>query len=79
MDHVKIEFNLNKKGLLLHKMRLYIPKSEEIKLIVTNELQNISYFGHLGYQKMITMRRKYIFWLNMKNEAAEYLARCIEC
>ena len=28
---------------------------------------------------MITMLRKEYFWPNMKNEVAEFLARCIEC
>ena len=37
------------------------------------------YSGHPGYQKMITMLRKEYFWPNMKNEVAEFLARCIEC
>ena len=40
---VKTEFGLNIKGLLLHKRRLYIPNSEETKLIIMNELHKISY------------------------------------
>ena len=79
VNHVKREFNLNKKGLLLHKRKLYIPNLEEAKLIVMNELHKRLYSGHPEYQKMITMIRKYFFWPNMKNEMAEYLARCIEC
>ena len=70
MNCVKTEFSLNKKGLLLHKRRLYISNSEEIKLIVMKELHKRLHLGHLGYQKMITMVKKYFFWPNMKNEVA---------
>ena len=43
-----------------------------------NELHKRPYSRHPGYQKMITMIRKDLFWPNMKKEVAEYLARCIE-
>ena len=79
MNCVKTEFSLNKKGLLLHKRRLFIPNLEEIKLIVMNELHYRPYLGHHKYQKIITMIRKYFFSPNMKNEVVEYLAWCIEC
>ena len=78
-NQVKTNFILNKQGLLLHKNRLDIPNIAEIKLTVMNELHKWPYSGHPGYQKMITMIRKDLFWPNMKKEAKEYLARCIEC
>ena len=59
---------MNKKGLLLHKRRLYIPNSEDIKSIIMDELHKRPFLGHPGYQKMITMARKDFFWPNMKKE-----------
>ena len=53
-----------------------IPK---VKLLILNEVHKSPYSGHPGYQKMITMLRKENLWPNMKNEVAEFLARCIEC
>ena len=44
-----------------------------------NELHKRPYSEHIGYQKMITMIRKDLFWPNMKKEVVEYLARYIEC
>ena len=46
---MKKYFSLNKKGLLLHKRRLYTPNSEEIKLIIMDELHKIPYSGHPRY------------------------------
>ena len=70
---------MNEKGLILYKNRLYVPNVPKIKLLILNEVHKSPYSGHLDYQKMITMLRKYYFWPNMKNEVAGYIARCIEC
>ena len=65
--------------MTLYKNRLYVPNMPEIKLLILNEVHKIPYSRHPHYQKMITMARKYYFWPNMKNEVAEYIARCMEC
>ena len=57
-NQVQTYFNLNKKGMFLHKNRLYIPNIAEINLAVMNELHKQPYLGHPGYQKMITMIKK---------------------
>ena len=64
---------------MLYKNRLYVPNIPEIKFLILNEVNKSPYFGHMGYQKMITMLIKEYFWPNMKNEVAQFLARCIEC
>ena len=60
-ENVKIDFSLNEKGLMLYKNRLYVSNVPEIKCLILNEVHKSSYSGHLGYQKMITMLRKYYF------------------
>ena len=64
---------------MLYKNRLYAPNVLEIKLLILDEVHKSPYSGHPGYQKMIRMLRKYNFQPNMKNEVAEYIAKCIEC
>ena len=64
---------------MLYKNRIYVPNVPEINLLILNEVHKSLYSGHPGYQKMITMLRKDYLWPNMKNEVAEYIARCIEC
>ena len=63
----------------MYKNRLYVPNIPEVKLLILNKIHKIPCSGHSGYQKMITMPRKEYFWPNMKNEVAEFIARCIEC
>ena len=74
-----LAYSISSEDLLVYKNQLYIPNSEEVKRLILNELHKIPYSGHLGYQKMITKLRKSYYWPNMKNDAANYLARCIEC
>ena len=78
-NQVKIDFILNKQGLLVHKNRLCIPNIAEIKLTVMTELHKQPYPEHVGYQNMVSMIRKYFFWPNMKKEVAENLYRFLEC
>ena len=78
-ESLSTSYSLNEKGLILYKNRLYIPNVPKIKLLILNEIHKSPYFGHLGYQKTITMLQKDYFWSNMKNELAEYIVRCFEC
>ena len=55
-----------------------MPNILEVKLLILNEVHKSPYYVHLWYQNMITMLRKEYFWPNMKNEVAEFLARCTE-
>ena len=73
------DYNFNERGLILFKTRLYVPNILEVKLLILNEIHKSTYFGHPGYQNMVTMLRKGYFWPNMKKEVAEFLVRCIEC
>ena len=63
---------------MLYKNRLYIPNVPKIKLLILNEIHKTPYSGHPSYQKTITMLQKDYFWPNMKNELAEYIAKCFE-
>jgi len=75
----KSDFRFTANGLITYKNRLYVPNVLEIKLLILNEIHKTPYSRHPGYQTMITMLRKEFFWPNMKNEVAEFLARCLEC
>ena len=58
MKNINTNYNLNEKGLMLYKNRLYVPKIPDVKLLILNEVHKSPYFRHPGYQKMITMLRK---------------------
>jgi hypothetical protein len=66
-------------GLLLYKNRIYVPNDRELKLEILKEMHNVTYAGHLGYQKTVAAVKSHYFWPGMKKEIAEYIARCMEC
>jgi hypothetical protein len=39
----------------------------------------MAYSGHPGYQKTMETVKIHYFWLGMKKEIIEYIARCMEC
>jgi len=73
------DYNLTDAGLIMYTNILYVPNVPEIKWLILKEVHESPYSGHKEYQKMITILRKDFFWPNMKNEVAEFLARCMEC
>ena len=72
-------FSFNETRFLLYKDRMYVATVPKVKLLILDEIHKTPYSGHPGYQKTITMLRKEYFWLNMKTEIAEYIARCFDC
>ena len=56
-----------------------MPNVAYLKMFILNEMHKPPYAGHPGYQKMITMIRKKLFWPNLKAYLADYLPKCLEC
>ena len=73
------EYTQNQKGLICYKNRFYIPNIESLKKEILDEYHKQPYSGHPGYQKMLTALKNIFFWLGMKRDVADYLARCMEC
>jgi hypothetical protein len=76
----KVEnYKLETDGTLLYKNIIYIPNVQDLKLMILNEMHNVPYAGHPGYQKIVAAVKSHYFWPGMKKEIAEYIARCMEC
>jgi hypothetical protein len=76
---VKYEgYQMTEGGLLTYRRRFYIPDCDDLKRFILDELHKRPYSGHPGYQKMIMTTRRKFYWLGMKKDIAEYLAKCIE-
>jgi hypothetical protein len=42
-------------------------------------MHNVSYAGHLSYQKKIAAVRSQFFWPGMKKYVVDYIVNCMEC
>jgi hypothetical protein len=40
-------------GILLYKNKIYVPNVHDLKLRILNEMHNVPYVGHPGYQKIM--------------------------
>jgi hypothetical protein len=75
----KESYTLGTDDLLLYKNKVYVPNDRELKLAILKELHNVTYAGHPRYQKTVAAVKSHYFWLGMKKEIVEYLAKCMEC
>jgi hypothetical protein len=62
----------------MHKNRIYVPSSRELRNLVLKKMHDVPYVGHPGYQKTITSVRSQFIWLGMKKDVVDYIARCME-
>ena len=56
-----------------------MPNNEEIKKQILYEAHNTSYMMHLHTTKMYRDLKKHFWWLGMKKDVVDYVARCLTC
>jgi hypothetical protein len=62
----------------VYRGRVYVPNSQELKNILLKEMHNVSYVGHLGYQKTIVVVKSQYYWPGMKKHVVDYIAKYLE-
>jgi len=72
-------YQLLDEDLLTYRNRLHIPSCDDLKRFIMDKLHKRPYNGHPGYHKMITATRKQFYCPGLKNDIANYLAKCLEC
>jgi hypothetical protein len=72
-------YKLETDGILLYKNIIFVPNVQYLKHMILQEMHNVSYVGHPGYQKIVAAVKSYYFWPGMKREIVEYITRCMEC
>jgi hypothetical protein len=73
------EYEIREDRLMMHKNRIYVPISGELRNLVLKEMHDVPYAGNPGYQKTIIEVRSQFFWLGMKMDVVDYIGRCMEC
>jgi hypothetical protein len=48
-------------------------------MAILKEMHNVTYARHPRYQKTVAAVKRHYFWLGLKKEIVEYIARCMEC
>lgn len=66
-------------GFVKFRDRIYVPNNSELKKLILREFHVKPYSGYPGYQKTLTVVKKFYYWLNLKRDVAEFVARCFDC
>jgi hypothetical protein len=72
-------YKLETDGILLYKNIIFVPNVQCLKQMILQEMHNVPYTWHPGYQKTVVAIKSHYFWPGMKRYIAEYIARCMEC
>ena len=71
------KYKFKENVILIHKHKVYVPDVGDIRKMVLKEMHDVPYVVHSSYQKTIAVVRKQYYWPWIKNDLAEYIARCI--
>eukprot|EP00253_Pinus_taeda_P025539 PITA_25539 len=66
-------------GLVRFRDKIYVSNYSELKKLILREFHTKPYSGHPGYEKTLTVVKKFYYWLNLKKEVEEFVARCLDC
>jgi len=65
-------------GFVRFRDRMYVSDNSELKKVILREFHTKPYLGHPGYQKALTIVKKFYCWMSMKRDVAEFMARCFD-
>ena len=74
-----VDYCLTTKSLVIFRDKIYVLDNSELKKLILREFHAKAYLGHPGYQKTLKMEKKFYYWLKLKKEVAEFMARCLDC
>ncbi|WMV51419.1 hypothetical protein MTR67_044804 [Solanum verrucosum] len=61
------------------KGRLYVPNVDDLRELILSKTHSSRYSNHLGATKMYRDLREVYWWNEMKNDIAEFVAKCPNC
>jgi hypothetical protein len=73
------DYRLDEQGTLWLKDRICVPRNNEIRNSILKEAHNSRYSIHPGCTKMYKDLKVQFWWEKMREDIAEYVARCDTC
>ena len=72
-------YSLESDGLLWHFGHIYVLVSSDLCTLILSKAHCAPYFMHLGVKKMHIDLKQLYFWVGMRHDVADFVARCLEC
>ena len=73
------QFVLGEDGMLLNGNRICIPSDDNLKKQLMDEAHCSPYAMHPGTTKMYQNLKSHYWWMGMKKDIAEFVAKCLTC
>lgn len=75
----EMEFKKDATGLIRYKRWICIPQSSDLKAEILEEAHKSHLSFHPRMTKMYQDSKRSFWWLGMKSDVAEYVAKCLTC
>ena len=75
----KTEYQTTSNGTILVNGRVTVPNSRELKDEILRQAHKSKFSVHPGLNKMYRDLKRYYHWVRMKNDVAEWVAKCPTC
>lgn len=66
-------------NVLFFRNKLWVPKSDELKLTIIREIHDQPSVGHPGFRRTLFIVKKLFYWLSMRDMIARYIRNCHVC
>lgn len=66
-------------GMVRSMKKILVPGRDGIHELILKESHRAVYMAHLGVQKMYADLKQDLFWVGMKKDVANYVAKCLQC
>ena len=73
------DFRIAKDGSIHLEGRLCVPRDPELIEKILKEAHSTMYSVHPGRDKMLADLKQYFWWMNMKKDVEDFIARCLVC
>ena len=71
------EFRINDDHVLWFRDRLCVPNNSKLRGLILTEAHSSMFSVHPGTTKMYRDLRNYFWWIGMKRDIADFVARCL--
>ena len=78
-DGLSEEFRIGSDGMLMFGACMCVPNDSDLRRSILEEVHSSAYAMHLGSNKLYRNLREIFWWKGMKNDVAEFVARCMTC
>ena len=78
-DESPSQFHITADGLLAHREKIYIPRSNKLRTEILQAHHDHPLRGHPGVTKTCHLLRRKYYWPGMRRDVKQYIRACATC